>query len=83
VFPKHFVYILNSESDPSRYYTGLTADMAARLRAHSAGRCAHTATGRPWRTIVVIEFADEQRAIRFERYLKSGSGCEFAVRHFR
>jgi hypothetical protein len=30
----------------------------------------------------VIEFPDEERAIRFERYLKSGSGREFAKRHF-
>jgi len=30
----------------------------------------------------VIEFPDEARAIRFERYLKSGSGRAFANRHF-
>jgi hypothetical protein len=32
---------------------------------------------------VVIEFADEERAVRFERYLKSGSGVAFARRHLR
>ena len=31
---------------------------------------------------VVIEFPDEARAVRFERYLKSGSGRAFAKRHF-
>jgi hypothetical protein len=31
---------------------------------------------------VSIEFADECLAIRFERYLKSGSGRAFAKRHF-
>jgi hypothetical protein len=31
---------------------------------------------------VVIEFTDEDTAIRFERYLKSGSGRAFAKRHF-
>jgi putative endonuclease len=31
---------------------------------------------------VVIAFSDEARAIRFERYLKSGSGRAFAKRHF-
>jgi hypothetical protein len=30
---------------------------------------------------VVIEFADERRAVAFERYLKSGSGVSFAQRH--
>jgi hypothetical protein len=32
--------------------------------------------------VVAIEFTDENRAIRFERYLKSGSGRAFAKRHF-
>ncbi len=36
-----------------------------------------------WHVDVVIEFADEDRAIRFERYLKSASGCAFAQRHLR
>jgi len=31
---------------------------------------------------VVLEFGAEATAIRFERYLKSGSGRAFAKRHF-
>jgi putative endonuclease len=80
---KRVVYILQSEKDPSRYYTGLTANVERRLGDHNDGRCVHTATGRPWRTIVSVEFADAQRAFEFERYLKSGSGCAFAARHLR
>lgn len=80
---KRFVYVLKNEGDPPRYYTGLTADVPARLTAHNEGRSSHTAPLRPWRLDVVIEFADERRAIAFERYLKSGSGCAFAGRHFR
>lgn len=80
---KRFVYVLKSESDPARYYMGLTSDVVARLIAHNDGRCQHTMSGRPWRIDVVVEFADEQRAIRFERYLKSGSGCAFSRRHLR
>ena len=37
---------------------------------------------RPWKLLVVLEFPTEQQAIRFERYLKSGSGRAFAKRHF-
>ena len=33
--------------------------------------------------VLVIEFADERRAVAFERYLKSGSGVAFASRHLR
>ena len=83
VTPKCIVYVLKSVRDPRRYYTGLTSDVPARLAAHNNGRCPHTATGRPWNVDVVVEFADDQRAIALERYLKSGSGNAFAKRHFR
>jgi putative endonuclease len=79
---KRFVYVLrNSDSDP-KFYVGLSSDVDARLADHNMGRCPHTASRRPWQLHVVLAFADEQRAIRFERYLKSGSGRAFAKRHF-
>jgi predicted GIY-YIG superfamily endonuclease len=81
--PKCCVYILRSQSDPTRYYTGLTSNVPLRLEAHNAGHGEHTADGRPWSVDVIVEFADEARAVRFERYLKSGSGCAFAQRHLR
>ena len=80
---RRFVYVLRSQSAPNRYYTGVTSDVDARLADHNAGRCRHTADGRPWQMDVVIEFSDEQRALTFERYLKSGSGVAFAKRHLR
>jgi putative endonuclease len=75
--------VLKSASDPHRYYIGLTSNLAARLNAHNAGQCSHTASGRPWIVDVIVEFRDERRAVTFERYLKSGSGGAFAKRHFR
>lgn len=82
-FGKRFVDILKNEGVPTRHYTGVTSDLAARLLAHNEGRCRHTATGRPWHIDGVIEFSDEGRELAFERYLKSGSGAAFAIRHFR
>ena len=82
-FHKRFVYVLKNTSQPPRYYTGVTSDVSERLDSHNQGQCRHTASGRPWYLDVVVEFADEQRAVMFERYLKSGSGCAFAKRHFR
>ena len=81
--PKCCVYVLRSLADPKRYYTGVTGNYRARLEAHNAGRCLHTANGRPWQIDVIVEFADERRAVAFERYLKSGAGCAFAQRHLR
>jgi predicted GIY-YIG superfamily endonuclease len=80
---KRFVYIIKSVDHPTEHYVGLTSDPAARLRAHNAGRSPHTAHQGPWRMLVCIEFDEEEPALRFERYLKTGSGREFARRHFR
>ena len=81
--PKRFVYVLRSETDPAQYYSGLTSCLPARLDAHNSGQCPHTASGKPWIIDIIVEFADEPRAVAFERYLKSGSGGAFAKRHFR
>jgi predicted GIY-YIG superfamily endonuclease len=78
-----FVYVLKNSDQPARYYTGLTSHPAERLKAHNQRNGHHTSGRGPWRFDVVIEFADESRAARFERYLKSGSGNAFAMRHLR
>jgi predicted GIY-YIG superfamily endonuclease len=79
---ERFVYVLRSAGDGSRSYVGVTADVSARLSAHNAGRCAQTARNRPWQLHVVIAFADVAAAVRFERFLKSATGREFARTHF-
>ena len=79
--PATWVYVLRSESEPHSYYTGLTTSLKDRLAAHNAGHCRYTASARPWKIDVAIGFADTERAIRFETYLKSGSGIAFANRH--
>ena len=78
---KRFVYILRSESDPQRHYVGVASDVEERLDWHNGGPCGHTTRYRPWRVVVALEFPDEKSAVRFEQYLKSGSGRAFAKRH--
>ncbi|MEO8520097.1 MAG: GIY-YIG nuclease family protein [Acidobacteriota bacterium] len=51
---KHVVYVLQSVPDPTRPYIGLTSDLEARLAAHNAGRCRHTARYRPWEVVVAL-----------------------------
>ena len=82
-FPQTIVYVIKSQVDTTRYYTGLTSNLAVRLDAHYAGRVSHTSDGKPWVIAVIVEFSDECRAIAFEKYLKSGSGNAFAKRHLR
>jgi predicted GIY-YIG superfamily endonuclease len=78
---KRFVYVLRSGTDPSRHYVGLTSDLERRLEWHNHGPSGQTIHHRPWSVAVSVEFADEKTAVRFERYLKSGSGRAFAKRH--
>ena len=80
---KRFVYIIQSIGRPVACYVGLTSDVEARLTAHNAGLPPHTAANRPWRRLVVVEFDEEQPAVLFEKYLKTGSEREVARRHFR
>jgi predicted GIY-YIG superfamily endonuclease len=78
---KRFVYILRSASSPTRTYVGLTSNVAMRLKAHNAGQNPSTAAFRPWEVAVGVEFNAEDVAVRFEQYLKSGSGRAFTKRH--
>jgi putative endonuclease len=73
-----YVYILRSEVDPERYYVGLTHDLRNRLPSHNAGRVPHTSKYRPWRLNTYVAFSDENRAVLFEKYLKSSSGRAFS-----
>jgi predicted GIY-YIG superfamily endonuclease len=75
------VYLLRSISRPARYYIGITSDVVRRLDVHNSGGSRHTTLDRPWRLVSFVEFAEEATAIRFEKYLKSGSGRAFAKRH--
>jgi len=77
-----YVYILQSTSDPSRFYEGVTADLKIRLNQHNAGEVFHTAKFLPWRVKSYFAFDDKKKAYAFEKYLKSGSGRVFAKRHF-
>ncbi|MBL7076692.1 MAG: GIY-YIG nuclease family protein [Kiritimatiellae bacterium] len=78
----HYVYILVSERDSNRHYTGCTQDLDARLKDHNAGRVPHTSRFRPWELETAVAFRSKSKARAFEEYLKSGSGREFARRHF-
>lgn len=65
--PKRIVHVLKSRHTVPHFYVGVTGAVHARLAHHNAGSVPHTARHRPWTLHVVIEFADERPALRFER----------------
>jgi len=78
----HYVYILVSESNPERRYTGVTDNLDSRLKAHNAGQLPYTSRHKPWFIDIAIAFRSRRKARDFEIYLKSHSGRAFASKHF-
>ncbi len=76
-----YVYVIDSDSSPGRYYIGFTEDIEDRLRHHNSGAVPSTKRYRPWHYRTCIAFEDRQRALDFERYLKSHSGRAFLSKH--
>jgi predicted GIY-YIG superfamily endonuclease len=77
----HYVYTLESLSNPNQIYTGQTQALKQRLREHNSGRVPHTLKFTPWHIRSATAFKNRERAVAFERYLKSGSGRAFLRRH--
>jgi len=74
----YYVYILQSLSDENRFYTGFSENLKTRLQEHNSGKNKHTNKFKPWRIKTAIAFADRDRAMDFECYLKSPSGRAFS-----
>ena len=74
----HYVYVLESEMVPGRFYVGLTEDLQDRLARHNRRDVPHTSKLAPWRVKTAIAFRERERAVAFERHLKTGSGRAFA-----
>jgi predicted GIY-YIG superfamily endonuclease len=77
-----YVYLLQSIPFPGQHYVGITSQLQDRLRKHNAGESPHTTKYRPWKVTAAIRFEDDGKAAAFERYLKTGSGRAFALKHF-
>jgi len=78
----HYVYILQSVGVPGHFYIGSTDNLRQRLRQHQVDVDAHAAKYRPWKLKTYLAFEKKATAVRFESYLKSGSGRAFCKRHF-
>ena len=77
-----YVYVLICEMNKTHRYTGITEDLEARLQSHNQGKNPHTSKYRPWKIETAIAFRSRDKAVEFEKYLKSHSGRAFASKHF-
>jgi putative endonuclease len=76
-----YVYLLESVGVAGKRYVGVTSDLRRRLAEHNVGTSPYKAKFMPWRVVTYVAFSDLDKAVEFERYLKSGSGHAFANRH--
>ncbi len=77
-----YVYMLESIRSPERFYVGMTEDLSVRLEQHNAGHVRHTSKFGPWQIETAVAFRSKDKAVAFEKYLKSHSGRAFAKKHF-
>jgi len=77
----YYVYLLRSRSRPDETYIGSTHDLRNRLAEHNSGKSIHTNKFKPWDLMVYVALPEKHLADKFEKYLKSGSGRAFTVRH--
>jgi len=78
----YYVYILQGERNTERFYTGYTTNLKKRLIKHNNGEVPHTSKFKPWKFKTAIAFTDKDKALTFEKYLKSHSDSAFAKKHF-
>jgi predicted GIY-YIG superfamily endonuclease len=76
----YFVYILQSERDSS-LYVGSTERIKQRLIEHNGGKAKYSSSKRPYVLKWFCTFPSKAQALKFEKYLKQGSGFAFARRH--
>jgi len=69
----YYVYILRSLTRHS-LYIGSSQNPEVRLIAHNSGKVISTKQFRPWIRIWLEEYDSRSRALKREKYLKSGWG---------
>ncbi len=73
----YYVYFIVSKKDPKRNYVGITTDLKNRLQYHNRGKVISTKGCTPWRLNFYLSFLAKDRAVSFEKYLKTSSGKAF------
>jgi putative endonuclease len=73
-----YVYLIQSQNNPKKRYTGYTTDLKTRIAKHNEGGANSTKDDKPWKLKAYLAFQHEPQARSFEQDLKSGSGRAFA-----
>jgi putative endonuclease len=78
---KKFQYLYILKLSNGDYYIGRTDDLKRRVKEHTLGQERTTKRFLPCKLVTYVAFDSRNRAIKFEKYLKTGSGFAFRNRH--
>jgi predicted GIY-YIG superfamily endonuclease len=78
----YYVYLLRSVSSPEKTYIGTTKDVPLRLKEHNDGQVPYSAENRPWKLVAFTGLNDNDKAVAFKNFLKSGPGRIFSKKHW-
>ena len=76
---RFYVYVIKSKEGLK--YTGMTEDLALRLKQHNDKSLSFwTKRGSNWKLVYKEKFENKAEALKREKWLKSGVGREFLKR---
>ena len=75
----YYVYILKLENN--QFYTGFSNDLKTRIKRHTQKSTKTTTRIAPIEMKFYAAFNSKEKALSFERYLKSSSGFAFRNKH--
>ena len=76
----YHTYIIQSKLDKT-YYVGITEDLVKRLKQHNSNSSKYTSSKAPYQLVWYGAFTTKEKALNFEKYLKSSSGFAFRNKH--
>jgi putative endonuclease len=74
-----YVYILKLSNED--YYVGRSDNLKRRIGEHLRGEDKTTSKFLPLKLITYLAFDNKTVAVKFEKYLKTGSGIAFRRKH--
>lgn len=77
----YYVYILKSGKDKS-HYIGYTKNLVNRVSEHNSGESKYSRSKTPYNLVWYCAYPSKDKAIAFEKYLKSSSGHAFMNKRF-
>jgi predicted GIY-YIG superfamily endonuclease len=74
----YYIYLLKLSNN--EIYTGSTKDLKQRIADHQEGKIFHQTISAS-KTYLLLLFSHQTQSVKFEMYLKSGSGKAFRNKH--